>query len=143
MPQNRVLDVPRTTSATPTGAGTSGAYTGNGVAGSDQRGRSSTPQTDTPTDSSAFTTVRQKYAQCAVGPTTTAFALHSDGRVVVLDDASNQMIRDRMASGAFSSNAVNASGNLKWMSVTVTGSDSGDRFNVSSVETGVQAGEKR
>jgi len=55
---------------------------------------------------------------------------------VVLDDASNQMIRDRMTSGAFSSNAENAGGNLKWMTVTVTGSNSGDRFSVSSVQTG-------
>ena len=149
MPSSTALDVPRTTGATATGAGTSGAYTGNGVAGSGasattgrstvsdtgERARTATSGSSAAMNTSASAGVGEKYAQCGARATTTAFAIHADGRIIALDDASNQMVRDRMSSGtSFSSALTDSNGNPKFMSVKVSGSASGDKFKVSSLD---------
>src|SRR5688572_14104239 len=57
--------------------------------------RSRTESID-PATSSSFTTVREKYRDCMVKPTTTSFAIHSDGRLIILDGAGNQTVRQQM-----------------------------------------------
>jgi hypothetical protein len=106
-----------TATQTPAGAGTA------------QRSRT----TDTAI-SSSFTTVREKYRDCMVKPTSTSFAIHSDGRLVVFDEASNQLIRQQLASEEFRSAMTDAGGNAKWMSVKVDGSMQGNRMSVTSVK---------
>jgi hypothetical protein len=78
--------------------------------------------------------VREKYRACMVKPTSTSFALHSDGRLVVLDEAGNQLVRQQLALEEFRSAMTDAGGNAKWMSVTVDGSMQGDRMSVTSVK---------
>lgn len=79
----------------------------------------------------------ESFSACMAKPTTTAFALHANGRMVLLDDASNQMVRDRMSSGAFASNTRNEGGTpSSWNTVTVTGSYNAEKFTVSSLQAG-------
>jgi hypothetical protein len=52
----------------------------------------------------------------------------------MLDDASNQLMRQQLASDQFRSAMTDAAGNAKWMSVTVDGSMQGDRMSVTSVK---------
>jgi hypothetical protein len=91
-------------------------------------------RTADPTTSSSFTTVREKYRDCMVKPTTTSFAIHSDGRLIMLDDAANRLMGQQLASDQFRSRMTDAAGNAKWMSVTVDGSMQGDRMSVTSVK---------
>jgi hypothetical protein len=87
----------------------------------------------TPVDSSSFTTVREKYRDCMVKPTTASFAIHSDGRLIMLDDADHEVIRQQLASDEFRDRMTDAAGNPKWTSVTLSGSMHGGRFRVTSV----------
>jgi hypothetical protein len=79
------------------------------------------------------TTVREKYKDCVARATTTHFALHANGRLYTLDQASNEMIRQQMQNEAFRASMTDASGSPKWISVTVTGTPSGDTLSISSV----------
>ena len=125
----------RTTAGTPTAGtttpGTTTAGTTAGAAGT--TGERSRTGSD-PATSASFTTVREKYRDCMVKPTTTSFAIHSDGRLIVLDESANQMVRQQVTSDQFRSAMTDASGNPKWMSVTLNGSMQGDRLSVTSVQ---------
>jgi hypothetical protein len=69
-----------------------------------------------------------------VKSTTTSFAVHSDGRLLLLDDASNQMVRQQLSSDQFRSGLTDASGNPSWMNVTLDGSMQGSRLSITSVK---------
>jgi hypothetical protein len=68
-----------------------------------------------------------------VKPSTASFAIHSEGRLLVLDDASNQMLRQQIGSDKFRNVFTDASGTAKWGTVTLNGSMQGDQLSVSSV----------
>jgi hypothetical protein len=68
-----------------------------------------------------------------VKPASSAFAIHSDGKLIVLDEASNQIVRQQISSDQFKGDLTDASGNPKWMSVKLSGSMQGDRLSVTSV----------
>ena len=138
-----------TSSPTTTGTGTTAAAGTTGQSG--QAGHSGAASGDTSgqrsrssADSASFSTVREKYRDCMVKPTTTSFAIHSDGRVILLDEASNQTLRQKVAAGEFKpsgtggtaatpGSTAGSAGSNDWMSVTVNGSMQGDRLSVSSV----------
>jgi hypothetical protein len=81
------------------------------------------------------TTVREKYRNCMATPTTSAFAIHSNGQVMVLDDASNAVVREQLASNPdLKSGMADASGSPKFMSVTVNGSTTGNQLTVVSIQ---------
>jgi hypothetical protein len=85
-----------------------------------QRSRTS----DDPGGSSAgrtVTTVREKYAECKVTPSSTVFALHAEGELYILDQASNAIVRRQMRNEAFQAGMVDESGEPRWMTVTVQG----------------------
>jgi hypothetical protein len=68
--------------------------------------------------------VREKYKDCKVTPTTSSFALMSEGKLYMIDDSTGS-IRERM----------NSAGTAReWQSLTITGTMSGDRINASSVQ---------
>jgi hypothetical protein len=68
-----------------------------------------------------MTTVREKYAQCMPTATTTSFAIHSNGQPYILDQAGNDMVRQQMSGEAFRAGMTDASGQPRWMAVTVEG----------------------
>ena len=73
------------------------------------------------------TTVREKYKDCKVTANTTRFAIYSNGKITMLDDASNTMVRDKLAGN------TRVAGS-EWMSVTMGGSIEGDRLKVSTFD---------
>jgi hypothetical protein len=99
-----------------------------------ESGERSRTATADPATSASFTTVREKYRDCMVKPTTTSFAIHSDGRLIVLDEPGNEVVRQQMTSEQFRSRITDAGGNSKWTSVTLNGSMKGERLNVTSVQ---------
>jgi peptidoglycan DL-endopeptidase CwlO len=79
---------------------------------------------DTAQAGADLTTVREKYKDCKVTPTTSSFALMSEGKLYMIDDSTGS-IRERM----------NSAGTAReWQSLTITGTMSGDRINASSVQ---------
>jgi hypothetical protein len=80
-----------------------------------------------------LTTVREKYSQCVVTPSTTSFAIHTDGQLYVLDQASNDMVRQQMSNEAFRASMSDGGSGPKFMTVTVVGTPSGDRLSITSV----------
>lgn len=84
--------------------------------------------------SGEYTTVREKYRDCMVKSSTTRFALHTEGELYMLDEASNNMIMEQMRNEAFRASMTDSSGDPKWISVTVTGKPAGgDMLSLSSV----------
>jgi hypothetical protein len=65
------------------------------------------------------------YTACRVTPATTSFALHSNGRVVMLDSSSNDRIRQQLQSSWFN-NTANTSRDLN---VSIAGSMQGDNLS--------------
>ncbi|HET8546642.1 MAG TPA: hypothetical protein VFL57_01485 [Bryobacteraceae bacterium] len=80
-----------------------------------------------------MTSVREKYRDCQVKPTTTSFAVYSRGTIYLLDSAANQMARDQFASSAAAS--ADPSTGSGFMMVTVKGSAEADRLTgVTSIQ---------
>jgi hypothetical protein len=69
-----------------------------------------------------WATVREKYKDCKVSPTTTSFAIMSNGQLYMLDGASDAL-KQRTSSNT----------PTDWHSVTVVGNMTGDRITVTSV----------
>jgi hypothetical protein len=80
-----------------------------------------------------ITTVREKYRDCAARATSTAFALHANGKLYRLDPASNEMVRQQMRNEAFLASMTDRAGSPQFITVTVTGTPKGDALSVSSV----------
>ena len=75
----------------------------------------------------AWINVRDKYRECMVKPTTSSFALMSNGKLYMLDDTSGAL-RQRMSSN------TTAGAASEFHSVTVMGTPQGDRIGVTSVQ---------
>lgn len=71
-------------------------------------------------------TVRNKYRECMVKPSTTSFAMHAGGQLYVLDRASNDMVQEQMRNEAFRASMANQQDQSQWMTVTVKGTPTSD-----------------
>jgi hypothetical protein len=81
-----------------------------------------------------MTTVREKYGACQVKPTTTSFAIYSQGTVYMLDASGNQAISQQMTSGTLAGGSDQNAGS-RFMMVSVNGTPQGDRLTgVTTVE---------
>ena len=79
-------------------------------------------------------TVAEKYATCKANDGTTAFALHANGTLYVLDDESNEMVRKQMRNEAFRASMSNGRDGSRWMTVTVMGTPgTGNALHLESV----------
>jgi hypothetical protein len=79
-------------------------------------------------------TIQERYRGCHVTPSTMAFAIHSNGKLYVMDDASNAMVRQRLTDDVSLRIAgTDPIGTPKWMSVTVTGTPQGEQLHVTSI----------
>src|SRR4051794_11171643 len=77
--------------------------------------------------------VREKYKDCAVKPGTTAFAIHTDRQVYILESASNRMVQEQMRNEAFRASMSDRAGADRFMTVTVMGTPSGNKLQITSV----------
>ena len=80
-----------------------------------------------------MTQVREKYRDCMATAKTTAFALHSNGTLYVLDQAGNDMVRQQMSGEAFRASMTSANGAPQWITVTVQGTANGENLAITSV----------
>jgi len=78
-------------------------------------------RTNTNTESS----VPDSYRDCHVKPSTTSFAIYSDGQLYMFDRISNQMMQDRMQNAR--STAADSTNSNKWSTITVVGTATSDR----------------
>jgi hypothetical protein len=76
-----------------------------------------------------------RYQACQVTPTTTSFALFSNGKVIVLDDAGNQYVKQQFVSNdSLKTGITTSTGTPQWMAVTVTGPMVGDQISVTTIQ---------
>jgi len=101
-----------------TGTTESAANNTAGGAGTGERNRSSHTNPDV-----HWMAAREKYKDCQVTPTTSSFAIMSNGQVYMIDDAAGSL-RQRMSTNA----------GKDWHTVTIMGNMNGDRISVSSIQ---------
>jgi hypothetical protein len=94
--------------------------------------RSRSAQTDE-TKSTWFAAVQEKYRDCMARSTSTAFAVHTEDGLIVLDEAGNLAVRQEMPSDHFRTGLTDGNGRPKWMSVILNGSMHGDKLTVTTV----------
>ncbi len=119
-----------TETATPTQSGTvqSLATAGTGTSGTQSPVSTTGERARTigGTSDESSSRVRDKYRDCMVKPSTTSFAIHADGKLYVLDRASNEMVQEQMRNEAFRASMVNQRDGSQWMTVTVQGTPTSD-----------------
>lgn len=67
-----------------------------------------------------------RYEQCKASRSTTAFALHTDGRLLRLDANGNNVILRALRGDVFRSRLVDEQGRPRWLTVTVQGMTVGE-----------------
>jgi hypothetical protein len=75
-----------------------------------------------------WTSVREKYKDCKVTPSTSSFAMMSNGQLYMVDDTAGAL-RQRM-----SANTSTAATSSDFQTVTLMGTPQGDRISVTSVQ---------
>jgi hypothetical protein len=74
-----------------------------------------------------------RYEKCKATPSTTEFAIHTDGQLFVLDQDGNDVVRQQMRNDSFRSSLSDESGAARWLTVMVEGRRNGDRLTLSSL----------
>jgi len=86
------------------------------------------------TESSESETVAEKYAACKATDETRSFAIHANGKLYILDDESNEMVRKQMRNEAFRASMSNGRDGSRWMTVTLMGTPgAGNSLHLESV----------
>jgi hypothetical protein len=79
------------------------------------------------------TSDEDRYAICKATAVSTAFAIHTDGRLYVLDEAGNDLVRAQMRNESFRSSLSDESGEPRWLTVMVEGKPAGNSLSVLSL----------
>jgi hypothetical protein len=74
-----------------------------------------------------WTSVREKYKDCNVTPSTASFAIMANGQLYMIDDTAGA-VRQRMSANTASSSGTD------FQTITVMGTPQGDRISVTSVQ---------
>jgi hypothetical protein len=74
-----------------------------------------------------------KYEKCKATPDTTDFAIHTDGKLYLLDEAGNDVVRQQVRNESFRANMLDGSGKPRWLTVTVEGQPTGNRLTIVSL----------
>jgi hypothetical protein len=114
---NRTTTIGRDTEKSSSSKSSSSVKTYDGTTATGERSRPAHTNPDV-----QWTTVREKYKDCKVSPTTTSFAIMSNGQLYMLDGASDAL-KQRTSSNTPSD----------WHRITVVGNMTGDRITVTSV----------
>jgi hypothetical protein len=75
-----------------------------------------------------WTSVREKYKDCKVTPSTSSFAIMANGQLYMIDDTAGA-VRQRM-----SSNTASSAAGSDFQTISVMGTPQGDRISVTSVQ---------
>jgi hypothetical protein len=74
-----------------------------------------------------------KYESCKATAETTAFALHTDGRLHLLDENGNEVVRQHIRNDSFRASLADEAGTPRWVTVMVEARAAGDRLTITSM----------
>lgn len=75
-----------------------------------------------------------RYENCKATPNTSEFALHTDGKLFVLDPNGNDVVRQQVRNESFRMNMIDEQGAARWLTVTVEGRlAGGDKLTIISI----------
>ena len=74
-----------------------------------------------------------KYESCKATAETTAFALHTDGQLHVLDENGNDVVRQQIRNDSFRASLADESGTPRWVTVMVEARPAGEKLTISSL----------
>ena len=74
-----------------------------------------------------------KYESCKATADTTEFALHTDGRLHLLDENGNEVVRQHVRNDSFRASLATESGTPRWVTVMVEARPAGDRLTITSL----------
>ena len=74
-----------------------------------------------------------KYESCKATAQTTDFALHTDGRLHVLDENGNEVVLQHIRNDSFRSTLADVAGTPRWVTVMVEARPAGDKLTISSL----------
>ena len=74
-----------------------------------------------------------KYESCKATAETTDFALHTDGRLHVLDETGNEVVRQQIRNDSFRASLADEAGTARWVTVMVEARPAGEKLTISSL----------
>jgi hypothetical protein len=74
-----------------------------------------------------------KFENCKATANTTDFAIHTDGKLFVLDEGGNEVVRQQVRNESFRASMVDDTGAPRWLTVTVEGRPTGERLTIVSL----------
>jgi hypothetical protein len=74
-----------------------------------------------------------KYESCKATAASTEFALHTDGRLHVLDENGNEVVRQQIRNESFRATLADESGTPRWVTVMVEARVAGDKLTITSL----------
>jgi hypothetical protein len=74
-----------------------------------------------------------KFENCKATSNTSDFAIHTDGKLFVLDEGGNEVVRQQVRNESFRASMVDDSGAPRWLTVTVEGRPAGERLTIVSL----------
>jgi hypothetical protein len=74
-----------------------------------------------------------KFENCKATAGTSEFAIHTDGKLFLLDEGGNEVVRSQVRNESFRASMVDDSGAPRWLTVTVEGRPAGQRLNIISM----------
>ena len=74
-----------------------------------------------------------KYESCKATAETTEFALHTDGRLHLLDENGNEVVRQHIRNDSFRASLADEAGTPRWVTVMVEARTAGDKLTITSL----------
>lgn len=74
-----------------------------------------------------------KYENCKATGNTSDFAIHTDGKLFVLDEGGNEVVRQQVRNESFRASMIDDNGSPRWLTVTVEGRPMGERLTIVSL----------
>lgn len=74
-----------------------------------------------------------KFEPCKATAETTDFAIHTDGKLHLLDENGNDVVRQQIRNDSFRATLADESGTPRWVTVMVEGRPVGDRLTITSL----------
>ena len=74
-----------------------------------------------------------KYEKCKATADTVDFAIHTDGKLFLLDEGGNQVVRQQVRNESFRASMLDDNGSPRWLTVTVEGRPAGEKLTILSL----------
>lgn len=74
-----------------------------------------------------------KFESCKATAETADFAIHTDGKLHLLDENGNELVRQQIRNDSFRATLADESGTPRWVTVMVEGRPVGDKLTITSL----------